>query len=569
MGEKCNATDQERKRMFALFRDGLTPEEEQQAEELCQKYLFYHRLSRNRRLFYCTACGNVWEDQKNGPYWCGYPHNEGATCPRCREGVIMKAAGRLGNGLNGYPSMDEHHTLVLLRRGEDNSLLISAGLLEVRYWPPECRVTGFWLGSEDERDFPDRQLCFYERRRYYMAPGKLATWRRICGTQSSFYRMFGSPVSGWWSLKTAGEPVPRGSWCSPQVDHCAYYVLGWDCLAETSMRYSAVEQAFPSDWVEFRLYRGPVSYLAHYTRKPQLEMLIKLDHHDVVDMLLRDGSLHGLVNWRAKTPPKFFRLSKRSYRAWRQAGGSLSQLRLYQAISVRVGMDMEQLMAFPVVRQAADKLPQVAGIVTRYHLPIASVLRYLEDEQRAQLWIDYVRMGERLQLDFSRRDVLMPKDLTARHDAAAATLELMKLEEDREAWTKYQRRRRELIRLYAMEAAGYLIRVPESAAEIVAEGRALCHCVGGYAPRHMEGKVTILFLRAAEEPDKPLCTIQMNGTRLVQIHGYRNEREPGSRSPEELYADFLDLWLPWVEASSPRDRQGRPILPERVRCNTA
>ena len=125
-----------------------------------------------------------------------------------------------------------------------------------------------------------------------------------------------------------------------------------------------------------------------------------------------------------------------------------------------------------------------------------------------------------------------------------------------------------LVRLYAMEAAGYVIRVPETAAEIVAEGRALCHCVGGYAPRHMEGKVTILFLRSAEEPDKALCTIEMNGTRLVQIHGYRNELD-GGVSPQERYRDFLDLWLPWVETGSPRDQQGRPMLPERVRCKTA
>ena len=80
--------------------------------------------------------------------------------------------------------------------------------------------------------------------------------------------------------------------------------------------------------------------------------------------------------------------------------------------------------------------------------------------------------------------------------------------------------------------------------------------------------MTILFLRGAEEPDRPLCTIEMSGTRLVQIHGYRNELDGGA-SPLELYRDFLDLWLPWVEANSPRDRQGRPILPERARWNTA
>ena len=97
--------------------------------------------------------------------------------------------------------------------------------------------------------------------------------------------------------------------------------------------------------------------------------------------------------------------------------------------------------------------------------------------------------------------------------------------------------------------------------EIRAEGKALCHCVGGYAKRHMEGATTILFLRAADDPDTPLCTIEMeqDGKNIRQIHGYRNDR--GLKSPKKLYAAFLDIWLPWVAAGSRRDPQGRPILP--------
>lgn len=561
MGEKCNATAEERARMFALFSSGLSREEQEQAELVLTQYLFYHRLSHNRRLFYCTACGNVWEARKGGPRWNGLSHNRNTGCPICRANVISKAAGRLGTGENGYPSLDEYHTLVLLRRGEDGALLISAGLLEARYWPPECMVANLWLGAEDDRDFPDRQLCFYERRRYYMAPGKLAAWRRICGSQSRYYRMFGSPVSGWCHLNTAGEPVPKGSICAPQLDDGAYYVLGWDCLPDTAMRYSAVEQLFPPDCEKSRLYRGPVGYLAHYTRKPQLELLTKLGLYHVILELLENGSLHGLVNWRAKSPQKFFRLTKRSYRAWVEAGGYVSQLRLYQALSGNI--TMERLMSFPVTREAPDRLPRIANLAGRYRLPMERLLEWLADGQRAQLWLDYVTMGEKLQLDFSRRDVLLPKELAARHDAAAATLEL---EENAEGLKQYQRIKRELYQLYAMEAAGYFIRIPETAAEIVAEGRALCHCVGGYAPRHIEGKVAILFLRAVEDPDTPLCTIEMNRDRLIQIHGYKNDRESGCVPPSERFADFLNVWLPWVKAHSPRDAQGRPVLPEKERC---
>lgn len=561
MGEKCNANAFELEAMMKLFPSCLSDREELQAEDFCEKYLFYDRLSSRKRLFYCNGCGNSWTAERGDEYWTGLTHNETGTCPLCREGVTVKCIGRLGGGSGQYPSLAESYNLVLLRRAEDGALLISAGLLDVRYTPAVDEWQ--WLLNDISTVFPLRSLAYYERRRYYMAPGKLAAWKRACGPRTMFSKYLGSDYfSSWMETATAGEPVARSCWTFPQVDNGAYYIIGWECLPETSMRYSAVELVFPPKYAEHRLFRGVVSYLGYYTRKPQLEMLVKLGHHDVVDELLDSGSLHGLVNWRANNPPDFFRLSKQHYRAWCRAGGHFSQLRLHQALPQ--SMNLEALMEIPLVKAAPDKLSAISRIVKRYKLSLRTVLDWLANGQRAQLWIDYVRMGEKLKLDFSRRDVLMPRDLGARHDAAMNTLEIT---ENAEALQQYQRRKRKLYRLYAMEAAGYLIRIPETATEIVAEGRILCHCVGGYAPRHMEGKVAILFLRSAEDPDTPLCTIEMNGTKLVQIHGYKNEAG-GQASPWELYRDFLDLWLPWVEANSPRDRQGRPVLPaaERVRC---
>ena len=100
-------------------------------------------------------------------------------------------------------------------------------------------------------------------------------------------------------------------------------------------------------------------------------------------------------------------------------------------------------------------------------------------------------------------------------------------------------------------------------AEIKREGEILKHCVGGYAERHLNGKTTILFLRRADKPDRPLVTIEIMGRRIVQVHGFRNEREaceenPMKLPPEVLYKDFFDGWKDWVKRGSPRDEEGRP-----------
>ena len=63
---------------------------------------------------------------------------------------------------------------------------------------------------------------------------------------------------------------------------------------------------------------------------------------------------------------------------------------------------------------------------------------------------------------------------------------------------------------------------PKTAAEIVEEGHALHHCVGGYVSRVANKECVILFLRKKEEPDKPFYTIEVRDGEVQQIRGYDN-----------------------------------------------
>ena len=134
----------------------------------------------------------------------------------------------------------------------------------------------------------------------------------------------------------------------------------------------------------------------------------------------------------------------------------------------------------------------------------------------------------------------------------------------------YEDRRKELERKYAVEMDGYTIMVPKNAQEILDEGRILKHCVAGYADRHMQGQVTILFMREAAEPDKPFLTIEMDGNRLVQIHGYRNEGLYSAKGrfapdPREVHREWLDTWLEWLKKGSKRDKKGSLCFRKRKR----
>ena len=105
------------------------------------------------------------------------------------------------------------------------------------------------------------------------------------------------------------------------------------------------------------------------------------------------------------------------------------------------------------------------------------------------------------------------------------------------------------------------IKFPMSAAAIRLEGQRLNHCVGGYAKRHLEGVLTILFLRKMDMPNTPYVTIEMQGNQLRQIHGLCNDI--GRVSPRIKHKGFLDTWMRWLREGSPRNEDGSPQLPKK------
>ena len=161
--------------------------------------------------------------------------------------------------------------------------------------------------------------------------------------------------------------------------------------------------------------------------------------------------------------------------------------------------------------------------------------------------------------------VLMPKNLRHRHDEAAKEIRRLQEREKREKIRAEKeaaaKRLEDWHRKYDFSLDGYFIRAADDRDEIIQEGRALEHCVGGYAERHMAGTTTILFLRREETPEASLYTIEMNGNTLKQIHGFRNERD-GQQSPKKSMAWMLEPWIKWLKKGSPREKDGSPKLPK-------
>lgn len=543
---KCNIDAIAGAEIMSRFQTYLTGEEEDQVKEKFTGLCFYESFGqRGYRECFCTKCEQLFGIEKGDDRkFFENHHNDWTCCPFCREEVQLKSLGRIKN----FSNLRESIPAAFIRVNKDGALLISAGIA--------TRCIPGWndLGPQVE---------FTEKARYYLEPGRVIGWKRSI---NYYFSMVMGPCP-WMEMKNICKPFQNNA-LRGYSD--TYWLFGTEKLADSSFRYCQLEEWYHAEtqsWLceQDTKVRMCVEYLAKYALHPQMEMAVKLGLTKAATDLCEGRKNHVDLNWNADKPWEFLRLSRPDAKAF-LACPSLKLLHwIHQEQKAGGGMkvpDMIQLWN----SLGGSQAQKLASCALRCGVSARRALHYVESwpggskSQGAELWYDYLDMARKLEYDLSRPDVLMPKNLRERHDAAAQTLRLV---EDAKAAKVYAKRLKMLREKYEFELDGLRIVVPESARQIVEEGKTLKHCVGGYAGRHIEGKTVILFLRRSRRPERSLVTIEMCGfdnNDIQQIHGYRNELGRAD-SPFKKYGTFLTTWLDWIRGGSKRDSKGRPVLP--------
>ena len=152
--------------------------------------------------------------------------------------------------------------------------------------------------------------------------------------------------------------------------------------------------------------------------------------------------------------------------------------------------------------------------------------------------------------------LLLPRDMRLMHQRMTERLDLLR-EAERVKQTEGLRAVFEgailpkLERQYRFEAEGLILRPYAGAAEVLAEGRKLSICIGGYAARYMRGETVICCLRRAEAPDVPWRAVefQAKSGHLVQDRGYKNDA--GGKGPE-TQALLQRFWAAFYQSKNKR-----------------
>lgn len=495
-------------------------------------------------------------------------------CPYCGAEVTVKELRYTG----GRANLWSFRRAVILRQWR--------GALWATAWDCDKNYSRVGMNGEPVlTELPEMKLLGVYRFKPGVAEQATRPWWCSGGTPMSYRRQTAPGKSngrkgGMWQIH------------SPYT-YCAELGAGYDVVGlleadKGFMRWCGLRKIhLPSDdFIEL------LTACCFYPR--QIEMLVKLGLEDAVKDLVGRGVRNAdIIKWDADKPGDFMKCTPKEAMAACSAREPLRVLRLYiRHRDTPLKMTMENAAWLTEATIGRGEENYAVRLLKRLGVTAERLTVYLEKsrielqtrggpgsntQRRAlQLYKDYLDAAEHCGMDMENPLILMPRDLVEKHDRVTAAWSAIQRSTGRKgAAEAYRKRLHGLSEKYLFWTDDFLIRAPVSADEIVEEGKALKHCVGGYADRHMNGATTILFLRRRDKPGVPLATIEMNRNRIIQVHGYRNEMEKCDENPEQmparqLYAGVLDPWLKWLKAGSKRDEDGRPKLPKkRARRNAA
>lgn len=567
-------TSQEKAEQFAGKAPPLNQAERDAINALFPAYIF--RRSRTDEIW-TTCCRKhmvvqdedmmVTTPERNFPAVMWEPHQREpknryqdspkptVQCPLCGKMVIVKELGRTG----GRGNLSRYRRAVVLRWYQ--------GALWARAY--DCakhysRDKGYSLTGE-----PKIKLVGVYRFKPGLAEATTRYWWDY--PFSSIERQDGPLVKGHWNI--------HGPFNANADYGVGYDVIGLDEIQKSPFRYCMAEEAER----KFTKFLHFLTACCFYPR--QIEMLMKAGMSDVVRDFVERGVKHAaVINWDEPSPAKAFKVPRQDMKTFLGTNRDIRILELYKRLKGRASLE-----------ECAEWISRGVNIkatlraAKKWNLPPEKLIRYLRSnvgcarfggmssmDAALRYWEDYLTAAEAMGYQLHRENVLLPKALGAAHDSATAKHQnkmererkKAQAEKDRLAALSYEERRVELEKKYGFAMDGYLIRVPANKDEVLNEGRILQHCVGGYADRHMNGTLTILFMREAKKPGVPWLTIEMSGNKLVQIHGFKNEglyttKGRFAPDPREAYREFLDTWLDWLKKGSKRDKQGNPKLPKK------
>ncbi len=465
------------------------------------RYIYYeYKAGRKLMKGYCTYCKTDVLVEKPR-------HNQDGICPHCKSPITYKALGK---------STHVHdHAEAALFQMFDKGFIIRYFKVSREFWDHYKKPKTDWL--EVARDF------------YYGNGNEIKSYEWADFKQTGITRW--CDYNGKWYFHNAA----------------VYDANLDDVLKDTRWKYSALKEfATHKPGIGFDVDR----YLSTYKEYPFIEYLVKLKLYRLTYEIVQGHMATNWINPKGKNLQEILKISKRFLPLLQKIDASEEELRLVQVME-KEGLNLPpeqiryigdnlgcatgllELSRYTTVNKALNYLKVQAKKIVKDPGPQCSrYVLYLDTDKNNKLaiayhdWMDYIRFCKELKYDLRNEFILYPKDLRQEHDRASKLVQAKRDKEEarrqRKMRNKIKTMAKELTEKYGMEYKGLVIMAPKDADELIKEGQALHHCVGTYIKRIAEGQTVVLFIRKAEAPEEPYCTMEVTNGKIIQCRGKNN-----------------------------------------------
>lgn len=511
----------------------LCPEE---LPEGIERYIRANVLPRDKTLIYrkgntrgiCYSCGHEVR-----AYLQRFRQNEIVRCPDCGEVVTcyLNTSDRF--------KVAYVENIASIQKGNDGKTLF------IRQWHIRRDTTAQWGDISGYL----QEVC-----RYAIRGNRVAKWQHEM-KDNWYMNTYRYPMDKWVRMQNTYE-VYDGR-------YFFYCPDNWqEALSGTSLRYCDLS-TYLADANNTRLNRNVIRFLMDWAKYPMMEKFWKagythLVHEHVAG--LRKGEQH-TVRWNRNSFRDSLRFPTRLLKIHSPEDWTMTDMQKVTKLWDNVQAGTIQEKDIPELARSMASMEHIQDALG--HASVHKILQYIArgvEEERVQrrkekaaaekrgqsywedrdfdtptTYRDYLKDCIALHLNLDDKEVLFPPNLNAAHTRTIAEVKYQGDKAKKELFAHEVQR----LQWMAWEHDGFLIRLPVDAAELIAEGQYLHHCVGGYADRMANGKTTILLIRRAEEPDTPFYTLEWLNGRVQQCRTMRN----ADYIKDDQVRNFVDAWV--------------------------
>lgn len=473
------------------FEENISPGIKEYAIEEAFKFSRYifTRKDKQQQYGFCTHCGKEFKTYS-------LKHAEETTCPNCKSKVMVKSGG-----MGRKYMIDTVYFVYYEKSIKDPSVLIARGIQAQRdYRYDYTRVkTDYFLMAMYVFDATKGESTMLKHSYYGDRFDRMSS---ICS------------LSGPFEQRGA-----RTSYSRKSIEAA---------IKDTPFKYSTWEEYHCGDMTKF---------FELYTKYPTIEYLTKEGCKGLVQNKLDGGLTYRAINWKGKTIFKILKINKQDLKQIRaqKINITFSFLKVFQDARKRnwdltleetIGVAKDYLCCYDSL-QYALKYSSMKKLLNYFSKQYNNYNIYEKGKHYyghsgvLTTFRDYISDCIKLEMDITKDQVVYPKDLFTAHQN---TIKQIKMQKD-EKLDALIKNRVKLLAKYIFECNGLSIRPAQSSDELIKEGAALTHCVGGYADRYAKGETNIFFIRKVSELDKSYYTIEVQKDKIIQVHG-KNNRSP-------------------------------------------